>query len=246
VLRLLLRLPVRVRAYDRVGDVCVVRPDDEYTERVPESPTKPVIAPRIPPPPTPEPLLEYDQPETADLLGLLERVRVCVCVCVYVVREGEGDERRCAPCVWLPLPKLQAEISDLEASLRVAEPEPVVEPEPRMLRVKGRAPGMASAVLTVGGFVGGRERGSDAVRVCRDSWIGGGMGKGDDGRAAARSSYIAMSSPARRRVVPVVLVLPVRYVDVGWELEYSWEEDSVEGKELDVVCWVGVLWERSE
>lgn len=176
----------------------------------------------MPPPPEPAPPLEYVQLDTADLPGLLPRERVRE-VGERVRDVGERERER----VWrvcvalpLPLPKLQAEISDLP-SLR--ERESALEGGPRMLLES--APGMPSvAVLTVGAFVGepGRSLGSDGVRECRAWLMDAGRGRGDDERwPAARSSYKAMSSPAvRRETLPVLLLV------VGWEC--SCEDESVE------------------
>ena len=99
-------------------------PVDEYADRPPDRPTKPVIAPMMPPPPPPPLLVEYDHPETADLLGLLGRdgsrpLRVSVWVWLRV-------------SAWLPLPlpNDHAEIS-LRAPL---DRESVVDPR----RLRGR------------------------------------------------------------------------------------------------------------
>ena len=84
-LRLVLRLCLRV--YVRDGEDVLA--DDEYVDRDPERPTKPVIAPMIPPP-TPALLEEYDHPETADLLGLLDLDPVRVSL-RRSLRRGDGS-----------------------------------------------------------------------------------------------------------------------------------------------------------
>ena len=209
-LRLVERLLLRRRPV-REGDD--VRAEAEYVERAPERPTKPVMAPRIPPPPPP---LAYVHPEAADLPGLLprdvpERVRVVPVPVPERVREAGDGERVCRVCVWLPLPKLHAETSDLPSLRERLSELAEAEAGPRMLRES--APGIPSvAVLTVGGFVGepGRKSlaGADVVRVCRPRDVGTGNGRGEDGRWAERSSYRAMSSLAVRfETLPVVLLV---------------------------------------
>lgn len=176
--------------------------------RAPLRPTNPLIAPRIPPAPPPPACVpvpeEYDQPDAADLLGLLERVRaVCVSVCVRV-RVRVSLCVRASLCVPEPVPKDHAETSLREPELAVPDGA-----EPRMLRVKGSAPGMPiGPVLVVGGFIGepGREcgPGRDAVRA----WCGAAWGAGE--ARPARDSYRAISSPAvRRERLPVVVLVGV-------------------------------------